>query len=133
MIRKTTQFFWSVRHQFAKFLFVGGSGVFIDMGLLILLKEVFFVGAVLAVVLNQLVVMVYNFSLNKYWTFRSSAMPHKQLVRYIILIGCNYVFGIVMMYVFHQIFELDYRLVRLGTIGVMGMWNFFVYKYWVYR
>jgi len=133
MIRKTTQYFWSVRHQFAKFLFVGGSGIFLDIGLLIFLKEFFAINAVLAVVLNQLIVMVYNFTLNKYWTFRSNAMPHRQLVRYLVLIGCNYVFGIGMMYVFHQIFGFDYRIVRLGTIGVMGVWNFFVYKYWVYR
>ncbi|MBT3539058.1 GtrA family protein [Candidatus Parcubacteria bacterium] len=133
MIKRTARYFWSVRHQFAKYFVVGFSGVFLDMGTLILFKEKFGWTPVFAVVINQIFLLTYNFFLNKYWSFRNREMPHKQLVRFLSLAGFNYVFSVIMMYIFSDHFNFDYRLVRIGTIIVMVSWNFFLYKYWVYR
>lgn len=126
-------YFYSLRHQFAKYFIVGFSGVFLDMGTLIIFKEYLGWTPVLAVVVNQLLIMAYNFSLNKYWSFKSKTLPHKQIVRYLILAGCNYLFSIIIMYFFNHKMGLDYRWVRLSTIVVMVSWNFFLYKYWVYK
>lgn len=133
MVKKTITYFWSVRHQFAKYVFVGGSGLVLDMGTLILFTEVFGFIPLLSVVCNQVIALSYNFLLNKYWSFKNKALPHKQLVRYGILVGLNYVFHVGMMYVFNTVLEFDYRLVRIASIGIAGLWNFFVYKYWVYK
>lgn len=133
MVKKTIAYAWSVRKEFAKYFIVGFSGLFLDMGTLILFKEVFGVNPVAAVVINQVFLLAYNFTLNKYWSFRNKAMPHKQLVRYLTLAGLNYAFSVGSMYVFSDHFGYDYRLVRIGTIAVMVGWNFFLYKYWVYR
>jgi putative flippase GtrA len=133
MIKKIFNYFYSVRHQFAKYFVVGFSGLFIDMGTLILFKEKFGWIPVLAVAVNQLIVLVYNFTLNKYWSFANKEMPHKQLVRYLTLAGFNYGFSVLIMYIFNHEVGFDYRLVRIGTIILMVSWNFFLYKYWVYR
>ncbi len=133
MIKKTVKYFWSVRVQFSKYVFVGGSGMVIDMGLVILLKEVFDWWPVLVVIIVQGLLIAYNFTLNKYWSFKNREVPHKQLVRYLTLIAFNYSFGVLAMYIFNDLFDFDYRLVRAGTILLMGCWNFFVYKYWVYK
>ena len=133
MIRRTLTFCWSVRHQFGKYAVVGLSGVVLDMTSLIILKEVFGWSPVFAVIVNQIVILVFNFSLNKYWTFRDRAMPHKQLIRYLILASFNYFFSVAVMYLFNQLFDLDYRLVRIASIALMVTWNFLLYKYWVYR
>jgi putative flippase GtrA len=37
------------------------------------------------------------------------------------------------MYVFNHGFGFDYRLVRICSIALMVSWNFFLYKYWVYK
>ena len=133
MIKKTTQYLWSLRRQFAKYFIVGFSGVFLDLGTLILLKEKFHLTPVVAVIINQIGLLAYNFSLNKYWTFRNQEIPHKQIVRYLILAGFNYVFTVGAMYIFNHVMKLDYRLVRLATIALAVSWNFFLYKYWVYK
>lgn len=133
MLRKTLAYAWSVRREFAKYFVVGFSGLFLDIGTLVLFKEVFGMNPVVAVVVNQILLLSYNFSLNKYWAFRNKAMPHKQLVRYLTLAGLNYLFSIGAMYIGHDRYGGDYRLVRIGTIALMVGWNFFLYKYWVYK
>lgn len=126
-------YFWSLRREFAKYFIVGISGLILDMGTLILLKEVFGLLPVVAVIINQIFLLVYNFTLNKYWSFRNQALPHAQVVRYLVLAACNYVFSIGSMYILNHEYGVDYRLVRIVTIAVMVAWNFFLYKYWVYR
>ncbi|MFA6427446.1 MAG: GtrA family protein [Candidatus Magasanikbacteria bacterium] len=126
-------YIWSLRTQFAKYFVVGISGLFIDMGTLVLFKEVFGWKPVIAVAINQAFLLTYNFLLNKYWSFKNKEMPHKQLVKFLSLAGFNYIFSVGAMYIFHdRFFDFDYRLVRLGSIAVMVSWNFFLYKYWVY-
>ncbi len=133
MFVKLLKYFWSLRGQFIKYFIIGISGVFLDVGSLILLKEKFGWNPTLAVVVNQIFILVFNFSLNKYWSFKETSMPHKQVVRYLILAGLNYAFSIAVMYLFNHLWGFDYRLVRLSTIAAMVSWNFFSYKYWVYR
>lgn len=133
MSQPLLNYLYSLRHQFAKYFIVGFSGLFLDMGTLIVFKEYFGWTPVLVVVVNQIFLLIYNFTLNKYWSFKSKTLPHKQIVRYLILAGCNYLFSILIMYFFSHKMGWDYRLVRLSTIIVMVIWNFFLYKYWVYR
>ncbi len=123
---------WEHRGQFAKFFFVGISGFTLDLLLLIFFKEILHWNPVLGVVIDQIFVMIYNFTMNKYWSFGSHDMPHRQLMRYLIVAGANYIFGVVVMYIFSHIFGFDYRLVRIGTVALMMCWNFFLYKYWIY-
>ncbi len=133
MIRKTCDYFWSLRHQFVKYVVVGVSGLVIDLSTLIFFTTVFGWTPVFAVIVNQSIVLGYNFTLNKYWSFRNTAIPHTQLVRYFILAACNYGISVLLMYIFHDLLSYDYRLVRIGTIALMVSWNFFLYKYWVYK
>ncbi|PIZ96344.1 MAG: hypothetical protein COX80_01560, partial [Candidatus Magasanikbacteria bacterium CG_4_10_14_0_2_um_filter_33_14] len=77
MIKKTLQYAWSVRHQFTKYFIVGISGVFLDLATLIFFKEFFGFNATVAVVCNQILMLTYNFILNKYWSFKNKEIPHK--------------------------------------------------------
>ena len=133
MIKRSISYLWSLRRQFAKYFIVGFSGVILDLGTLILLKEKLNLLPVVAVIINQAFLLAYNFSLNKYWTFRNQEIPHKQIVRYGILAGFNYTITVGAMYVFNHILHFDYRIVRLATIVIAVGWNFFLYKYWVYK
>lgn len=133
MIKKTLQYAWSVRFEFTKYFIIGVSGVVLDMATLIFLKEVLGWLPIFAVIINQALMLVYIFYLNKYWTFRNKEIPHKQVVRFLTLAGFNYLLSVVIMYVLNHNLGFDYRLVRLGSIVVMVSWNFFLYKYWVYQ
>lgn len=133
MRKKIRAYIIASHRQFIKYFLVGGSGFILDMGTLILLKEYFAISAVLAVIINQVLILSYNFSLNKWWSFRNREMPHWQLVRYIMLAVLNYGFSVAAMYIFNEHYGFDYRLVRIASVMVMVSWNFFLYKHWVYR
>ena len=133
MVKKTFNYFWSLRREFVKYFIVGFSGLFLDMGTLVLFREVFGFAPPVAVIFNQPLVLGYNFTLNKYWSFHSKAIPHKQMVRYAILASWNYFFSWFSMYILFELWGMDYRIARILSITVMVSWNFLLYKYWVYR
>ncbi len=134
MIVQASRYFWSLRREFIKYFLVGVSAVVFDMGTLVLLKELLNIAPVFAIILNQMVVLVYVFFTNKHWSFRNGDLPHKQMVRFVTLALYNYFFSVSIMYIFnHRLFSFDYRLVRIVTIAAMVPWNFFLYKYWVYK
>lgn len=127
-------YFWSLRREFAKYFLVGISAVVFDMATLIFFKEIVGISAVFSVVLNQIIILFYVFFTNKRWSFRNGDLPHKQMVRFFSLATFNYFFSVFVMYLFHhRLFSFDYRLVRIVTIAAMVPWNFFLYKYWVYK
>jgi putative flippase GtrA len=132
MIKKAFNYFWAARVQLMKYFVVGVSTVLLDMVSLIFLKEKAHIQPVLAVVYNQILIMVFNFSLNKFWSFKESVLTHWQVVKYVILTGFNYAFSVSAMYVFNSKMHFDYRLVRVGSIAVVVMWNFLLYKHWIY-
>jgi putative flippase GtrA len=119
--------------EFIKYFFVGVSSFVLDMSSLILLKESLFSSASVAVLFNQIFIILYNFNLNKYWTFSNKLDNKKQFVKYLTLILFNYIFSVLIMYLFSDRMGIDYRIIRTGTIMVMVMWNFYIYKFWVYR
>ncbi len=133
MIKKLITYFWHVRFEFGKYFVIGFSGLFLDIATLVFFKEVFLLGATFAVVFNQIIAVEYNFTLNKYWSFKSKALPRKQFVRYMILFAFNYFLAVLLMFVFSDKLGFDYRLVRVLNIALAVSWNFFLYKYWVYK
>ena len=133
MLKKFFSYLWSMRRQFAKYFIAGSSAVILDIGTLMLLKELLGIRPWVATIFNQALVLVYVFSIHKYWSFRNHELPHRQIIRFFILVSWNYVFSVAMMYLFNERAKIDYRLVRVGTIALAVSWNFFLYKYWVYQ
>ena len=133
MLKKIILHFWSMRRQFAKYFIVGFSGLFLDMGSLYLLTEFLHVRPVFGVMINGLFMLNYIFFLNKHWTFKSTGVTHKQMVRFFILAGFNYIVTIAWMFFFNHKMGIDYKLVRISNIIIAVAWNFLIYKYWVYR
>jgi putative flippase GtrA len=132
MIKKTAYYFWSIRRQFVKYFIVGLGAVILDMATLLFLKEALGIPPVIAVTINQLIVLVYVFTLNKYWSFKEHSPSHRQIIRFGAVVVLNYCFSVTAMYIFNNILKLNYVLIRLASIALAVSWNFFLYKYWVY-
>lgn len=123
----------NMRLQIIKFLIVGGSSAVLDMLLVIVFREKAGFTPVFSVAASQIFVVVYNFLMNKYWSFNSRSQSWRQLARYSLLLIYNYFFGILLMYFFNEVLQYDYRLVRLGSIALLATFNFFFSRYWVYK
>jgi putative flippase GtrA len=105
----------------------------LDIGLLIILTEKAHLYPVLAVAINQIFIIAYSFLLNKYWSFSTKQKPIQQFGRYIILVAFNYFTSILLMYLFYGMLDINYTIVRVFSIGLLFMFNFAAYKYWVYK
>lgn len=124
---------WPHRISFARYTVVGTSSFAFDIVLIIFFSDVLRWKPMLAVLLVQPIIIVYNFLLNKYWSFSSSLWSHKQVVKYLSLVVWNYAFSFLSMMVFNELLQIHYILVRVGTVMLMVSWNFALYKWWVYR
>lgn len=133
MIKKIVLHFWTHRRQFAKYFIVGVSGVALDMGSLYALKEYGGLSPVTSVVINQIFIINYVFFLNKHWSFRASGQTHQQIVRFYILAAINYAISVGWMWVFYEHLDFNYLLARLANIALGTVWNFLLYKHWIYR
>jgi len=133
MFEKIISYYHRTKKEFFRYFVVGVTGVLLDLGLLMIFKEYFLWTAVMSVAVSQVIVIGYNFLLNKYWSFGSKEMPHRQLIRFLAVVGVNYAISLVIIYIFSQKIGFDYRLVRLANIVLSVSWNFILYKYWVYK
>lgn len=118
--------------KFVKYLIAGVSTVLLDFLSLIALKEVFFFSATLAIIINQLIIWLYNFNIHKYWTFSNQNLPYKQFLRYLVLALGNYLVSISAMYIFSDTLGFYYLGVRLVSIIALTLVNYIIYKIWVY-
>jgi len=125
--------FWPLRYQFFKYAVTGTSGVLIDLTTLYCLKECLGFKPVLAVVINQIIVLGYIFFLNKYWSFESIGESGRQVIKFLIIASWNYFFAISWMYLFNEKFGFNYLLVRLANIVLSVSWNFLLYRGFVYK
>ncbi len=133
MFKKIILHFWSMRHQFARYFVIGLSGVILDIGSLFLLKHFLHIRPVVAVIINQVFLLNYIFFLNKHWAFKSQGVTRKQMVKFFILAGINYIIAVSWMWFFNEKLLINYLLARVANIAVAVAWNFLLYKYWVYK
>ncbi|MBP8599787.1 GtrA family protein [Patescibacteria group bacterium] len=119
--------------QFLRYFIVGCSGVVLDLTTLYLLKTIVGLTPVVAVIINQIGMGAYIFLLNKYWVFGSSGTFTRQATRYIILTIVNYGIAIFWMWFFNGYLGFNYLLMRLANIALSTVWNFLLYRFFVYR
>ena len=119
--------------QFRRYFTVGCSGVVLDLASLYLLKTTIGLTPVVAVIINQVGMAAYIFLLNKYWVFGSSGAFTRQVTRYITLMIVNYGIAIGWMWFFNSYLGFNYLLMRLANIALATVWNFLLYRFFVYR
>src|SRR3990167_3540700 len=99
MIKKTAIKLWSMRVQFAKYFTIGIGAVVLDIWSLHFFVSLG-VGPILSIIINQLVIVNLVFLLNKYWAFGSKGVTHKQVIKFYLVAGFNYLFAIIWMWFF---------------------------------
>jgi putative flippase GtrA len=136
MKQKVLQIFlrvWAERVKFIKYVIVGTASVAIDVSLLIVCADLLKLNPTVSVVITQILVMGFNFTLNKKWSFGSTGATRAELVRYCILATWNYTFSVGAMYIGNELWEMHHLAVRIASIMCMVLWNFALFRWWVYR
>lgn len=121
-------------HQFLKYVAVGVGSFVIDYGGFAILHIFFGIWYIAAAALSQLCALVFNFTLNRQWTFDAHADETSgQLKRYIILQILNYTFSLTLLYFLVHKANLQPLIAKFATLGCIVLWNFLAYKHFVYK
>lgn len=133
MINKTNRIIrFLYNHRFVHYLGVGGTTFIIDFGTLVMLHGKFDVSLPVATSIAYWLSVLYNFSLNRWWTFdageKSSLSKHA--LTYGCLLGFNYVFTVI--FVSNVSRHIEYTKAKILAVMIQMCWNFFVYKYIIF-
>lgn len=133
-------------HRFIHYFIAGGSAFVLDFLLLIIFKEFFKLKPTLAVASSQVIVVIYVFCAHKFWSFKSSGDTTHQMKRFIMLLVGNYFFSIFWMWLWisaigvswllvfgSRSVDVAYLVTRTLNVVLAVSWNFFLYKFWVYK
>jgi putative flippase GtrA len=128
--KSTTLFLY--RHHFVRYVFVGGSTFIIDFGLLYLLHQHANVSVPVAASISYWVSILYNFALNRYWTFSAweKESLHKHLVAYGALLAFNYVFTIIVVSSLSHI--MYFGLAKVIAVAIQIIWTYPIYKHIIF-
>ncbi|MBP6855675.1 MAG: GtrA family protein [Candidatus Pacebacteria bacterium] len=121
-----------IRSQFTRYFITGTSGVVLDIATLYALKEYAHFSPVLSVVCNQIIMLTYIFLMNKFWSFKAHGDAGRQMIKFYLLAGANYLFSIGWMWLFAEIIGINYLIARLANIVFATLWNFLLYRMWVF-
>lgn len=141
MFKKILSYLWSIRREFIRYFIIGTSSLILDLSSLYFFESVFHFSPVKSVVLNQIFILAYIFLMNKYWSFKSVGNTRKQMIRFLGVVVLNYVIAITWMWLFTNVIvveifddsKLNHTLVRTVNVAFSMVWNFMLYKFWVYR
>jgi putative flippase GtrA len=118
-----------------KFFFAGSSAAAVDLLFLFLFHGIFHWGLVLSSSLAFILSFVVSFTLQKFWTFRNYSQK-KMPIQFVLYIG-NAFIGLnlngVLMHLFVNKFGAWYLLAQIVVNLLIGVYNFFVYKFIVFR
>lgn len=120
------------KQRFIRYLFVGGSTFVLDEGILIMLHGVLNIHLPIALFVSYLVAFVYNFSLNRWWTF--SAAENKSLKQHLVPYFILFIFNLGFTVIFVSLLSkvINYAVAKVIAVLIQTTWNYLIYKYVIF-
>jgi putative flippase GtrA len=119
--------------QPVRYLAAGVLSAALDVGLLVLLREVVGVPVPVATAVAFLTALVVNFTLNRR-TFAtgSQAARARHARRYLTAVAGNLLLTVAVVSAADAA-GIPYVVAKLAVLGGGVVWNFFLYRHWVFR
>lgn len=114
-----------------RYLIVGGLSFAVDFGLLVLLREVFRWDVGIASATAFLSSLVFNFAVQRKFSFESAHKTHVSMIRYGILVVANTLATVLIVQLLMPT-VLGYLGGKVISTAAMTIWNFFLYQHWVF-
>jgi putative flippase GtrA len=129
-IKKHGKFLY--RHHFVRYLFVGGTTFILDFGILVFLHGKMDVGIAAATSVAYWISIVYNFILNRYWTFdaREKESLQRHITTYFLLLVINYLFAVT--FVSYASDHINYIIAKAIAVIIQMVWTYPVYKHYIF-
>lgn len=129
-VRETTLFLYN--HHFVRYLLVGGSTFVIDFGILFTLHGKLGFGIAVSTSVSYWVSIIYNFILNRYWTFdaREKESLQRHITTYLVLLIINYIFAVT--FVSFASTHINYIIAKAIAVLFQMIWTYPVYKKYIF-
>lgn len=117
-----------------KYVVVGATSLVIDAGLLYALTEQVHLNYLLSAAASFWMALVYNFLLNKFWSFGNKERDYAgQFAKYMLLIGFNFIFTLTFIFLLVEAFSVNYIISKVVSVGIITIWNFIIYKKIIFK
>jgi len=120
------------RHPVVRFLLVGGVSFALDLGLLAILHEIFDVPLWIATPIAFIVSLVFNFLLQRLFTFRANNSGSISALKYILLVIVNILVSDLIVTGFDAV-GWTYVIGKTAATILTTAWNYFLYRHWIFR
>lgn len=120
-----------LEHRLVRFIIIGVLSFAVDLGLLIVLHEAVGVALWIATPIAFLVSLVFNFLLQRNWTFNATNKAPKSALMYGMLVGFNVLATDFIVLLFADL-GLTYAVGKVVATVTTMTWNFFIYKFWIF-
>jgi len=121
---------WPVA-RFIRFGLVGFSGVFVDMAILYLLRDVFALGLTRSLIVSAEVAIINNFFWNDLWTFKDVSQQQKgarkrfkRLLKFNIICLVGVAIKVFLANILFNFLGFNEYLSNLIAIALVTLWNF---------
>lgn len=119
--------------KFFKFLGVGGVATAIQYGILIVLVETGLAVAFIASTIGYIVSGAFNYTLNYYFTFQSSASHKSAAVKFAIVALIGLGINSALVFLMTEVGSIYYLVAQIiATVAVL-LWNFTAHQFWTYK
>jgi putative flippase GtrA len=118
-----------------KFIISGFLATIVNLFFLFIFFQLLNLKIIYATSLSWFLAFIISFNLQKFWTFRnfSTKKIPKQLFYYIISLFISLILNARWMYLLVESLELHYLLAQIIVIIVLGLLNYFFYKFLIFN
>lgn len=116
------------RHNFVRYLFVGGTTFIIDEGILIYLHGHANIWLPLATFCSYIAAFIYNFSLNRWWSFSAAETDslRSHIAPYSVLFVFNLIFAVVAVSLLSN--YIHFAIAKPIVVIIQTTWTYYAYK-----
>ena len=122
--------------QFVKFCLVGGGSAIFSFSIYYSFTEWLEFWYVYSAVCSFLISAIFNFTVNKLWTFRNNEKG-KQVVNQIVKFGVVMAAGLIIntsiIYTLTEWAGFDYRISWVFATGAVAFWSFGFNRLWTFK
>ena len=134
-LRRAFNFFMGSqsREKFIKYIIVGFSSFIIEYGLFVILFKVIEINELVANTLAISAAFLFNFLMNRLWSFKSREKIGKQFVLYSLLFVFNMMISNLFIWASGIYLGISPVISKVLIMGLIVTWNFVIYRKIIYR
>ncbi|WP_166790865.1 GtrA family protein [Cryobacterium mannosilyticum] len=120
-----------IRHSASRYLFAGGLAFLVDVGILALLRNILEWPLWLATGVAFVVSFFFTYTIQRLFSFESTAAHGGALFRYAVLVGFNTVAVVIIVTAINPT-PIGWLGGKVIATVMSTVWNYFAYRYWVF-